>query len=173
MFQLFTSFLSGVSGGGLWKWVALLAAVFSIVAASSGLTYSKTKSYFVQQGDFKVSEIKLELDRVRMEFQEYIALQNKKVHDLEVESAAQAQAAQTRISAYRSQLSKAKSDYEKLLAERNETPGQLSTSAVDTINAKTFTNLESGPGVISLPALPETSSAASNSTSSIQGSVQH
>lgn len=142
------------SSASTLKWVAIAAILFSLVAGASGLTYSKTKSYFVKQGKARVMEITVELDKVRMEYSEYVALQKDKVHALELESSKQARLAQDKISSYRNQLSKSKSDYEKLLAQRNEVPGYLSSSAVDTINAKTDLNNSTKPVIDGVPALP-------------------
>jgi len=139
---MFTIVLTLLEKIGMGKYVALLILVLAVIAASSAFTFSKTKAYYVMQGKANVSALQGKLvegtqraDRTIQEFAAYRELQADRVRALETRSSAEADEAQLEIASYRAKLTKAMANYAAVLAARHETPGELSSAAVDAINA--------------------------------------
>lgn len=139
---MFTIILSLLEKIGMGKYVALLIVVVAALAAGSYFTYSATKTYYVSQGDSRVLKIEDQRDKVTADrdavtasFAAYRELQAARVRELEIRSSSEAELAQGQIKGYKDKLTAAQSAYKGSLAARKETPGVLSTSAVDAINA--------------------------------------
>lgn len=107
-----------------------------IVATASTFTFTKTKAYYQAEGDSRVLKITEERAEIERACARTAAIQADRVRTLELTSAAEAASAASQIQVYRDKVQATNSAYAKLLSQRKETAGKLSSSAVDTINSR-------------------------------------
>lgn len=128
-------FLSLFKSPTFLKWFAIAGFLVMLVGGATTLTFSKTKAYYVAQGDSRVLKITEEKDKAERDFAEYREAQAARVRAIEVSSSAEAASAAGTILLFQQKDQKAAAAYALLLSQRKEVAGNLSSAAVDTINS--------------------------------------
>lgn len=128
---MFTVLFSFLKSPTVLKFLAILA----IAAGAATFTFSKTRAYYIAQGDSRVLKITEENAKCTKDFDEYRLEQAARLRALEVSSSAEAQAAAGKILLFQQENRKVTATYEVLRSKRKEVAGNLSSAAVDTINS--------------------------------------
>lgn len=117
------------------KALAIAAAAAIVFAMGSAAGFQVATWKVTSEMNGKVQEEVLKTLTAENNLKVYVAQQELKLRNLEIEANQLAKALREEADMFKAKAANANSKYTKLLNERKETPGTLSTSAVDTVNS--------------------------------------